>query len=221
MSAEPREQGQTRQQILVLLRRSQSMTASELGDELGIGAVGIRQHLALLQRDNLVQVVGLRRSIGRPSHLYALTELADTIFPQSYDSLAIDALAYVQETGGQEAVSTLFQRRRERMTQTLQSQFQDPLPQRLQTLMNVLDEQGYMTELVSEANGQYTLFHHNCPIAAVARQFPQACLQEKQLYESLLGIPLTSECTIANGASCCCYRTEMAVSYPSPSEAES
>src|SRR5262249_37425697 len=50
MTLEHREQGQTRQEILALLRRSGQMTATELSERLGIGAVGVRQHIALLER---------------------------------------------------------------------------------------------------------------------------------------------------------------------------
>ena len=52
---EHREQGHTRQEILDLLRRRGQMTAAELSESLGIGAVGVRQHIALLERDGLVQ----------------------------------------------------------------------------------------------------------------------------------------------------------------------
>ena len=40
------------------------MTAAELSDVLIIGAVGIRQHLALLERDALVHIAGIRRAVG-------------------------------------------------------------------------------------------------------------------------------------------------------------
>src|SRR5215216_3789160 len=53
MMLDHREQGETREQILALLRRNSTMTAAELSDALGIGAVGVRQHLALLDRDGL------------------------------------------------------------------------------------------------------------------------------------------------------------------------
>jgi DNA-binding transcriptional ArsR family regulator len=50
MTLDHREQGETREQILALLRRHGTMTAAELSESLGIGAVGVRQHLALLDR---------------------------------------------------------------------------------------------------------------------------------------------------------------------------
>src|SRR5215212_11448507 len=88
MTLDHREQGETREQILALLRRNGPMTAAELSDALGIGAVGVRQHLALLDRDGLVHITGVRRGVGRPSHLYALTANAEALFPKRYDRMA-------------------------------------------------------------------------------------------------------------------------------------
>src|SRR5690348_8156311 len=108
MTLDHREQGETREQILTLLRRQGQMTAAELSDALGIGAVGVRQHLALLDRDGLVRTAGVRRGVGRPSHLYALTEHAEALFPKRYDRLALDALAFVEAQGGAQAIDQLF-----------------------------------------------------------------------------------------------------------------
>src|SRR5918911_4221822 len=115
MTLEHREQGETRQQILNLLRRHGQMTAAELSETLGIGAVGVRQHLALLDRDGLVRTSGVRRGIGRPSHLYALTEQAEALFPKRYDRLVLDALAFVEAQGGVEAVDSFFASRRSQL----------------------------------------------------------------------------------------------------------
>src|SRR5690242_15689693 len=113
---EHREQGETRQQILDLLRRRGHLTAAELSETLGIGAVGVRQHLALLDRDGLVRTAGVRRGVGRPSHLYALTADAEALFPRRYDRLVMDALAFVEAEGGAQAVDQLFAARRRQLT---------------------------------------------------------------------------------------------------------
>src|SRR5919199_6900525 len=116
MTLEHREQGETREQILTLLRRQGDMTAAELSDALGIGAVGVRQHLALLDRDGLVRAYGVRRGVGRPSHLYALTPEAEALFPKRYDRLVMEALAFVEAQGGVEAIDQLFAMRRRQLT---------------------------------------------------------------------------------------------------------
>ena len=91
MTLEHREQGQTRQEILALLRRRGEMTATELSERLGIGAVGVRQHMALLERDGLVHTAAVRRGVGRPSHLYALTPAAGAAVGAAAGAAAVGA----------------------------------------------------------------------------------------------------------------------------------
>jgi predicted ArsR family transcriptional regulator len=207
MALEHREQGETRQQILHLLRRGNQMTATELSDALGIGAVGVRQHLALLERDGLVVSAGVRRGVGRPSHLYALTSSAESLFPKRYDRLALDALAFVAEEGGPAAVDRLFSARRER----LQDQYAARLAGRdradqVAELAAILTEQGYMCEWEQLPDGGFLLTEHNCPVDCAARAHPQACAHELRLYEDLLELVIEREETIAEGGTCCRYR---------------
>lgn len=210
MALEYREQGQTRQQILILLRRIGQMTASELSDRLGIGTVGVRQHMALLERDGMVEIVGLRRAVGRPSHLYSLTERAQRMFPRSYDGLMMEALEFVAEQGGDDAVAFVFDRRRVQFHATYALQLAGkPRAEQVETLVGILNEHGYMCEVRCEPDGSMILEQHNCPIDCAARAYPQACAKEIQLYEELLGVPLVREETIAEGGMCCRYRMKM------------
>lgn len=207
MVLEHREQGETRQQILGLLRRRGSMTATELSDALGIGAVGVRQHLALLERDDLVQVADVRRAVGRPSHLYALTVAADALFPKRYDRIALDALALVEELGGPAAIDTLFARRQAQLARQYALRLVGKSRERqVAELASILSEQGYMCEWHQEADGSFTLTEHNCPVDCIAREYTQACTHELTLYEDILGTPITREETMANGGTCCRYR---------------
>lgn len=210
MTLDHREQGETRQQILVLLRRHNQMTAAELSDALGIGAVGVRQHLALLERDGLVASVGVRRGVGRPSHLYALTEAAEALFPRRYDRLVMDALAFVEAEGGTQALDVLFAKRRRKLAEQY-----GPLlagksrAERVAALADILNEQGYMCEYEQMPDGAMVLIEHNCPIDCAARDYPQACANELQLYMDILDAPVTREETIASGGACCRYRVEI------------
>jgi predicted ArsR family transcriptional regulator len=203
---EHREQGETRQQILHLLRRRSPLTAAELSDALGIGAVGVRQHLALLERDGLVHIAGVRRAVGRPSHLYALTPAAESLFPRSYDRIALDALAFVRASGGELAIEELFGARRERLVAQLAPQLAGrPLAEQVRALAAILNEQGYMCDVHERDDGAFVLTQHNCPIDCVARAYPQACAHELRLYETVLGVALARDETISDGGSCCRY----------------
>lgn len=207
MGFEHREQGETRQQILGLLRRNSSMTAAELSEALGIGAVGVRQHLALLERDSLVQIADVRRGVGRPSHLYSLTPNAEALFPKRYDKLAIDAIEFIAATGGDTAVDQFVVQRREKLA----VQFAPRLlgkarAEQVAELAELLNEQGYMAEWAQEADGSFTLTEHNCPVDCVAREYSQLCSHELTLYENLIGTPIAREETMSKGGTCCRYR---------------
>ena len=207
MSIERKEQGTTRQSILQLLRRHGQMTAAELSEALAIGAVGIRQHLALLERDELVVVAGLRRKIGRPSHLYALTAAAEAIFPKRYGELALELIDFLAAQAGGSAVEEVFQRRREALQRVFAPQLRGlPRSEQVATLAGLLAEQGYMCDYEQLEDGSFLLTEHNCPVDCVARQHPQICAQEIELYQNLLGVPLVREKTMAQGDHCCRYR---------------
>lgn len=207
MTAERKEQGSTRQSILQLLRRNGEMTALELSEQLRVGAVGVRQHLALLERDGLVRVAGLRRSVGRPSHLYTLTPEAEDRFPKGYDRLAAEMLECINELGGESAVERLLARRRAGLHEQLGPHLAGKgRAEQVAALAALLAEQGYMCEWEQEPDGSYVISEFNCPVDCVARAHPQLCVQEHRLYEDLLGVPVIQESTIAQGALCCRYR---------------
>lgn len=206
MPAEHKAQGSTRNEILQLLRRHGQMTASELSAELGVGAVGVRQHLALMCGEGLVVAVGVRRGLGRPSHLYSLTTRAEQLFPKAYERMALDALGYIAAGGGAE-IDQLFDARRRKLAAQFGERLSgDCISARVAALAALLNEQGYMCDWDYADDGAILLTEHNCPIDCVARAYPQACASELRLYEELLGVPLKQEMTIADGAASCRYR---------------
>lgn len=206
MRVERKEQGSTRHHILTLLRRHGQMTALDLSEALTIGAVGVRQHLALLERDSLVRVVGLRRSVGRPSHLYSLTEQAEAHFPKQYDQLALDVLRFVVEHGGEDAVMQALRMRRENLMRQISPYIEGrPRHEQVVELSLRLNSLGYMSEYEQLDDGTFVLMQHNCPVDCVARLYPQLCAQEIALYEDLLGAQVIREAAISDGGLCCRY----------------
>jgi predicted ArsR family transcriptional regulator len=206
MKIERKEQGATRQSILQLLRRRGQMTAIELSQALRIGAVGVRQHLALLERDGLVEVSDLRRSVGRPSHLYTLTSEAERYFPKNYDRLALDVLHYVSEQYGEEAVKHVLTARRQSLARNIAPRLAGKTrAEQVVELTNALAEMGYMCECEQLEDGSFIITEHNCPIDCVARHHPQFCAHEIQLYQELLGVKITRDSTIVQGDGYCRY----------------
>ena len=78
----------TQRQIIQLLRTHGSMNANDLAKTLAISAVGVRRHLATLERDGFARATLVRQKMGRPTYTYALTDLAQDLFPKNYHTLA-------------------------------------------------------------------------------------------------------------------------------------
>jgi predicted ArsR family transcriptional regulator len=68
----------TRQQILEYLQRHGRGTVKELGSLLGLTSTGIRQHLTVLERDDLVEA---REERGRVAHTHLLMTEGRRSFP--------------------------------------------------------------------------------------------------------------------------------------------
>ena len=55
---------------------------------LGLTPTGVRQHLAILEREGLVANRELRGQVGRPALAFRLTPQAEQLYPKAYDELA-------------------------------------------------------------------------------------------------------------------------------------
>src|SRR5919197_202454 len=80
--------GGTRERILVLLRRHGRLSAPRLAGLLDLAPVGIRRHLALLERDGLVTAQVEKPRRGRPTAVYLLTHAGLETFPRHFREAA-------------------------------------------------------------------------------------------------------------------------------------
>lgn len=190
--------------ILDLLKVRGPLNAPALADLLDVNPTAVRQQLAVLQREGLVSVSVERRTVGRPTHIFALTEKAEALFPQAYGPFALSLLKQLARMDGREKVIRLFARR----TRELVGEYRKRLAgltteQKMRELAKIREEEGYM----ANSNGQ-TLAEHHCPIATIAQEFPEVCQYEKRLFESALGMKLTRSEHIASGGRACIYQPE-------------
>jgi predicted ArsR family transcriptional regulator len=180
----------TRQQVLELLKRSAAgLTADELAQRLGISAVAVRKHLTALERDHLITATLQRRPMGRPTYLYGPTAQAQALFPTDYANLATHLLELVRGMDGDGKVDAIFQQRAQTLAAELAARVQGAtLPERLQQVAQILEEQGYMPEIqpLKEDRERYLLTEYHCPILQVAKAFQQACTCELDILLKLL-----------------------------------
>jgi predicted ArsR family transcriptional regulator len=187
--------------VLDLLKVHGPANVPTLAKLRGVNATAVRQQLSALHREGLVESRVERRKVGRPTHLYALTRKAEALFPQAYGPFALALLRQLREVDGDEKLEKLFNRR----TRALIASYRERLKgksvaEKWRELAKIRDEEGYMAR--PSPTG---LVEHHCPIAAIAKEFPQACRYEKMLFEAVLGVKLDRTEHLASGDRACVY----------------
>ena len=200
------EMSETRMRILQLLKMRCSMTVSQLTEALHISAMGVRQHLAILEDEGLVSYHSEKQERGRPHHLYTLTDEANNLFPTTYANFAVGLMQEVAKFNGPGFINKVFRSRMKSQLETYQERLSGKtLPDRIKELALIRDEEGYMARFDDDGT-DYVLVEHNCPIAAIAREYPHVCEIELALFRQSLGTKVYREEHLMQGSHRCCYR---------------
>lgn len=182
-------------------------TVTELAGRLGLTAAAVRRHLDALVTDDVVaareQRVYGARTRGRPAKVFALTDCGRDAFDQSYDQLAADALRWIAQRSGDEAVMEFARDRLAPRAEVYREAIEAAAPEsRAEALAKALTADGYAATARSAPVGEQLCQHH-CPVAHVAEQFPQLCEAETEVFSRLLGTHVQRLATIAHGDGVC------------------
>ncbi len=144
------------------------------------------------------------RGRGRPAKVFALTDCGRDAFDQSYDSLAVEALRWIERNaGGEEAVAAFARDRIESQGSAYREAVEAAEPaRRTEALARALTADGYAATARNAPVGQQLCQHH-CPVAHVAEQYPQLCEAETEFFSRLLGTHVQRLATIAHGDGVC------------------
>jgi len=210
----------TRERVAGLLLERGPQTAAALAAALGLTAAGVRRHLdAMLASGTIVareQRVYGRRGRGRPAKVFALSEAGHAAGPAAYDDIATDALRYLAETAGEEAVEEWARRRVADFEQRYADRVAHlPLEDRPAALAAALSEDGFAATTHDGGVG-VQLCQHHCPVQHVAEQFPQLCEAETAAFGRLTGRHVQRLATIAHGDGVCTTHIPLTVLPPNP-----
>ncbi len=201
----------TGDRILYLLKSKGPQTAAELARRLGLTAMAVRQHLYGFSKEGLAEFSAHRRPVGRPAHVWTLTERAASRFPESHAELTLEMIGAIRATFGEKGLERLLaERTRTQLRQyreRIRTASDDSLQGRVRALCAIRREQGYMAECVARADGSFVLRENHCPICAAAKFCQGLCREELELFRSVLGPQAQVERTdhILAGASRCAY----------------
>ncbi|MFL6105426.1 MAG: helix-turn-helix transcriptional regulator [Marmoricola sp.] len=197
----------TRERVVRSILENGPSTAAALGERLSLTPAAVRRHLDHLLADGAVEARSPRTALrgrGRPAKFFALTEAGRDQFDQQYDDLAVQALRFLAETGGEEAVKAFAERR----AGFISEQFAgvaaaNPDLSPAEVLAEIFTGAGYAATAKALPVVGDQLCQQHCPVSHVAHEFPQLCEAETEAISRVLGSHVQRLATIAHGDGVC------------------
>ncbi len=199
--------GHTRSAIIQVLLEG-PVTASVIGERLGISAAGVRRHLDALIEAGDAQATAAaawqHAGRGRPAKRYRLTAAGRAKLGHTYDDLAAAAMRQLREIGGDDAVRTFARRRIDTILSGV-THGADGVEPTAGRVAEALTEAGYATTTtrVSGPIDGVQICQHHCPVSHVAEEFPELCEAEREAFSEILGTHVQRLATIVNGDCAC------------------
>ncbi len=197
----------TRERVARSILENGPSTAAALAERLDLTAAAVRRHLDHLMSEGAVEAreprSGTVRGRGRPAKVFALTDAGRDRFDQQYDDLAAQALRFLAETGGEDAVREFARRRVANLeTDYAQVRARKPDLSAAEAVAEALTQSGYAASVREIPIGEQLCQQH-CPVSHVAHEFPQLCEAETEVISRLLGRHVQRLATIAHGDGVC------------------
>ncbi len=204
------EMGQpTRERVARSILEHGPSTAAALAARLDLTPAAVRRHLDHLVADGVLEAREPRatsqsRGRGRPAKVFAITDHGRDRFAQAYDDLAVQALRFLAETGGDDAIRAFADRR----MSFIEERFADVLADRpeltpAEALARVFTDEGYVASVRELPVVGQQLCQQHCPVSHVAHEFPQLCEAETAAISRVLGRHVQRLATIAHGDGVC------------------
>jgi predicted ArsR family transcriptional regulator len=198
--------GERQQQLLALLLSNKAgLTVDDLSAQLKITRNAVRQHLAALERDSLVERGETKPSGGRPEQLYLLSDRGAELFPRRYSWFSELLIEAMGADIGREAVGDkLDQMGRAVGRQLLNSKASPPdRASRVAAMAAIMKELGYAAE-VAPPPADDTIEAVNCVFHNLAAKFPEVCRFDLGLIGAFTDAKVEhQECMVRGGHKCC------------------
>lgn len=199
----------TRERLLYLLKTRGPQTVAQLALSTGLTAMGVRQHLYVLEERSLVANHEENQGVGRPAQKWYLSSAGQAHFPETYADLAVDLIQGVRESFGAAGMQKLIAARTQQQIDQYRKALSGSLSleKKVAALAKIRSREGYMAEWKRRKDGSLLLIENHCPICSAARICQGLCDGELHLFETLLGSRVSIKRTehIVEGARRCVY----------------
>src|SRR5690554_1118312 len=135
-------------QVIEYIKRNGSATIKDLEELLGVTTNAVRQHLQSLQAQGYIERRQVNAGVGRPHHVYTISEKAHELFACHCDDLALTLLEEVFAMEGPERAAMLLGRVGSRLAQRYAASVRgEMLHERVAQLADALYERGVLTDV--------------------------------------------------------------------------
>ncbi len=203
----PEGDAPTRARVVRSILENGPSTAAALAMRRELTPAAVRRHLDHLVEAGTVESAEQRvygtRGRGRPARVFKLTDTGRDQLENQYDDLASEALRFLRDTQGEDAVLE-FARRRVEFIETDYAVVcaANPKLSPAEALAEVLTQGGYAAGVRELPVGEQLCQQH-CPVSHVAHEFPQLCEAETEAIGRVLGRHVQRLATIAHGDGVC------------------
>lgn len=209
------ELSDAKRRIVEMLKRADSATAHELAEQFTTTTTAVRQHLDALEQAGLVErFEGPILGRGRPAIRWRTTPLSQELFPDRHGELTVELLGSIRASLGEAALQRVIDQRLSEQLTAYRAAFDGaPVPVRIRALADRRTEEGYLAEVVADAE-DWLLIEHHCPICVAATSCQGLCNSELELFRAALGPEVTVEREqhLLSGDTRCAYRISPATS---------
>lgn len=189
--------------LLDLLRKLGSLSVTRLAELMQVTPTAVRQRLARLMAQGMVERAAERSGRGRPSHRYTITEKGRRQSGANFVDLALALWHEIREIKDVEVRRGLLQRLSARLAAMYAGQVRgSTTEERMRSVSELFAERNVPFSV--ESSGQLPILTAEaCPYPQLAEQDRGICSLEKMLFSELLGenVRLT-DCRL-DGANCC------------------
>ena len=207
------ELSDAKRRIIEALKRADSCTAHELAALFRTTTTAVRQHLDALEQSGLVErFEGPISGRGRPAIRWRTTALSRELFPDRHGDLTVELIASIRASLGEDALDRVIQQRSADQVASYRASLpDDDVPVRVRALADRRSAEGYLAEVVSDAD-DLILIEHHCPICTAATVCQGLCRAELEVFSAALGdgVEVTREQHLLGGDARCAYRIRLA-----------
>ncbi len=173
--------------LLRHLKTHGACSTAQLAKVLMVTSEAVRQQMAKLVEQSLVDSVVSRSGVGRPKQLWQLTDSGHARFPDTHAQLTVQIIDSVTQLFGQEAIDQVIELRSSQQLAEYQAQLASAssLAERVRRLADARNAEGYMARVESDGD-DFLLIEDHCPICAAATKCQGFCKSELSQFQMLM-----------------------------------